>query len=213
MGYAAAVALFACPFCREMFQAGEASECPVCGMGLKEFAKLPPSIEAGEQDGVPTAPELELLPWLFLGRGKGVLATLALIGIGLFFLPWVHLTLPDDLMLSGFAIARRSGWSWGAGVAWFVLLPTVLSRRSILQMRGARVAAAFLGAVPATTVAILLSRPPKSTLVPVHLSFEWPIYATLVVSLVAFLFAVLRLGGDMTDIRVKRGTSGGQTLH
>ena len=57
-GYAAAVSLYACPFCREMFQAGEATECPVCGMALKEFAKLPPSIEANDQDGVPFSDRL-----------------------------------------------------------------------------------------------------------------------------------------------------------
>ncbi len=38
--------LLACPFCREMFEEGEAKTCPVCGMALTEFAKLPPSIEA-----------------------------------------------------------------------------------------------------------------------------------------------------------------------
>ena len=41
MGYAAAVGLVACPFCREMFEHTEAKQCPVCGMGLRNLADLP----------------------------------------------------------------------------------------------------------------------------------------------------------------------------
>lgn len=209
--YAPAVALLACPFCREMFEVGEATSCPVCGMALKDFAKLPPSMDA-EQDGAPTAPEVERLPATYLGRGRGALALSALLGLGLFFLPWINVTLPDNLALSGFDIARRLGWSWGAGVAWFVLLPTVLSRRSILQMRGARVAAAFLALVPAATVTVLLTRPPRGGMVPLRFTFGWALYGTLTLSLVASVVAIL-FGGRLDDIRVARGTSQGQTLH
>ena len=206
--------LLACPFCREMFEEGEAKACPVCGMELTKFEKLPPSLDAiHDEGGVPLAPELELLPWTYLGRGKGPLVVLAAIGVVLFFLPWVQLTLPYIDAKSGFDLAhQRIGWLWAAFVGWTVLIPTVLSRRSIVQMRGARVAAAFLSAIPAVSVAILLARPPRGGLIPVRYTWDWPIYAMLAVSLLAIAFAV-RLGGRVDDIKVARGTSKGQHLH
>ena len=153
------------------------------------------------------------MPATYLGRGRGLLAALGLAGLVAFFLPWVELTMPDVMALSGFALAQRLGWSWGAGVAWFVLVPTVLSRRSIFQMRGARVAAAFLAAVPGTTVAVLLARPPHGAHgVPVHFTFGPALYATLGLSIVALGAAIL-LGGRADDIRVRRGSSAGQLVH
>jgi hypothetical protein len=138
---------------------------------------------------------------------------LALAGLVAFFLPWVHLTMPDVVSYSGFALARRLGWAWGAGVGWFVLIPTVLSRRSIMQMRGARVAAAFLAAVPGVTAALLLARPPHGVHgVPLHFTWEWPLFATLALSAVALAFAVA-FGGRVDDIKMRRGTSAGQVVH
>ncbi|MBC7018145.1 hypothetical protein, partial [Salmonella enterica] len=93
-----------------------------------------------------------------------------------------------------------------------VLIPTVLSRRNIVQMRGARVAAAFLAAIPAVAVTILLSKPPHGGIIPVRYTWDWPIYAMLGVSLVAIAVAV-RLGGRADDIKVARGTSKGQPVH
>jgi len=206
------VSLVACPFCRELSPAGEKEECPVCGMKLRDLAKLPLSFEA-DQDGAPRAPEVEPLPVTYLGRGKGALTAMAFAGLALFFLPWIHLTLPDTVDLSGFDLARKLGWSWGAGVAWTVLVPTVMSRRTILQLRGARVAAAFLALVPAVTVGILRAMPPRGGIVPLRFTFGWPIYATFAVSLVAFAWALFRLGGRLDDIRVGRGNSSGHVLH
>jgi hypothetical protein len=212
--YAGRVALLACPFCREMFQEGEAKTCHVCGMALAKFEKLPPSFEAlTDEAGVPTAPELEPLPWAYLGRGKGVLAVLAAVGVVLFFLPWVRLTLPYIDAKSGFDLAHeRIGWLWASFVGWTVLIPTVLSRRTIAHLRGARVAAAFLSAIPAVAVAILLAKPPRGGIVPVRYSWDWPIYAVLGVSLLA-VFVSIRLGGSLDDIEVRRGTSRGQAVH
>jgi len=206
--------LLACPFCREMFEEGEAKACPVCGMELTKFEKLPPSLDAiHDEGGVPLAPELELLPWTYLGRGKGPLVVLAAIGVVLFFLPWVQLTLPYIDAKSGFDLAhQRIGWLWASFVGWTVLIPTVLSRRNIAQLRGARVAAAFLSAIPAVAVTILLTKPPHGGIVPVRYTWDWPIYAMLAVSLTAIVFAV-RLGGRADDIKVARGSSVGQHLH
>ncbi len=212
--YARGVGLVACPFCREMFEEGEASTCPVCGMKLAQLHKLPPSIDAmHDEAGVPTAPELELLPITYLGRGKGPLAVLGLLGVAFFFLPWVRLTMPYIDAKSAFDLAHeRIGWLWGICAAWVVLVPTVLSRRSIVQMRGARVAAAFLSMIPTVAVSILLAKPPRGGIIPVRYTWDWPMWATLAVSLAAVVFSI-RLGGSVEDIKVQRGTSKGQSLH
>ena len=213
MAYAARVALLACPFCREMFEEGEAKACPLCGMALTPFDKLPPSLDAEAEGGVPTGPVAERRPISDLSRGKGPLLAVALLGMPLFFLPWIHLRLPYEEELSAFDLSRhRLGWLWAVAVAWTVLVPTVLSRRSIVQMVGARVAAAFLAAIPGISTAILLLRPPHGTLLRVTFSYGWPLYATLALSLVGIGLS-LRLGGKRDDIQVKRGTSKGQTLH
>jgi hypothetical protein len=207
------MSLLACPFCREMFQKDEHSNCPVCGVSLVAFEKLPASADALADDGVPLEPGDEVLPRAYLGRGRGLLVALGVAGIAAFFLPWIEVTLPDVVSLSGFAIARRLGWAWGAGVAWSVLVPTVLSRRTIRQMRGARVAASFLAAFPAATAAVLLARPPHGGHgVPLHFTFAPAIYATLGLSVVALAVAAL-FGGRADDIRLRRGSSAGHLVH
>jgi hypothetical protein len=207
------MSLLACPFCREMFQQDEDTKCPVCGVPLVAFEKLPPSAHAADEDGLPVRPEDELLPRAYLARGRGLLVALGVAGIAAFFLPWVEVTLPDVVSLSGFDLARRLGWVWGAGVAWSVLVPTVLSRRTIRQMRGARVAAAFLATVPATTAAVLLARPPHGGHgVPLHFTFGPALYATLALSAIGFVAGAL-FGGRADDIRVNRGSSTGHLVH
>jgi hypothetical protein len=118
------------------------------------------------------------------------------------------MTSPETVALSGLMLAKRTGWIWGAAVGWFVLFPMAVTRRSIDQMRGARVAAAFLSAVPVITASILLLRPPHARFVPLRFEWGWGIYATMIFGLVATAVAV-RLGGRVDDIRVDRGSSGG----
>jgi len=192
-----------------MFEEGEALVCPVCGMELKPFEKLP---AARDDDGLPAAPAHEPLPITYLGRGKGLLALAGVCGMVLFFLPWLEVTLPDTFLLSGFDLARMRGWQWGAFVAWMVLVPTVLSRRSIAQMRGARVAAAFLSAIPGLTIGVFLAFPQRGGLVPVRFVYGWSFWTTLALSLVS-LACAFRLGGRLDDIPVPRGTSVGQHVH
>jgi hypothetical protein len=210
------MALVACPFCREMFEEGEEEACPICGVALTEFSKLPKAthLHDEELDGIPLAPEHEPLPATYMGRGKGLIALSALAGFAVFFLPWIRMHLPYELPISGFELARgRLGWVWASGVAWVVLVPTILSRRTIFQMRGARVASAFLSAIPGVTVAILLARPPSGGRgVPLVFDYGWPLFVTLAVSIAATLIS-LRLGGRADDIKVARGTSKGQDLH
>ncbi len=207
--------LVACPFCRETFPRGEpetgAGVCPVCGMTLVSFRALPRSDDARSEEAV--EPEWEPLPVAYLGRRRGALAAVALIGLVAFVSPWVRVTMPDVVTYAGTDIARRLGWAWGAGVAWFVMLPIVLSRRSIMQMRGARVAVAFLGAIPGATAALLLLRPPHGSYgVPLHFTFAWGLYATLSLSLFALPLAVT-FGGRLDDIRLGHGSSSGQVVH
>jgi hypothetical protein len=205
--------LLACPFCREMFQLNERLICPVCGVPLVGFEKLPLSDEAASQDGIPRQPEWEPMSATYPGRSRGALTVLAVLGLAAFFVPWVHLTMPDIVSYSGFDLSRRLGWPWGAEVGWFVLLPMVITRRSIMKMRGARVAASFLSAIPGLTAALLLARPPHGGHgVPLRFTFEWGLYATLGLSLVALGFALV-FGGRVDDIHVRRGTSAGQVVH
>ncbi|MEO8878473.1 MAG: hypothetical protein ABI461_22985 [Polyangiaceae bacterium] len=220
MQYAwSALGIVACPFCREMFDEAEAEKCPVCGMKLAPLSQLPPSHESlAEEDPLANSPAEEPLPASFMGRGKGVLGLLGFAGLLLFFLPWIHVYVPDRFDMSGFDLARKIGWSWGAAVAWAVLVPTVLSRRSIVKMRGARVAAATLSVVPAFTVAIFLLKPPHNSLVPIRIDYGPAIWATLVISVIATIVS-FTLGGRIDDIPVPRKklggrhTAAGETLH
>ncbi len=183
----------------------------MCGVSLVAFDKLPRSVEG--EDSTPEEPEWEPLPAAYLRRGRGALVALGVFGLAAFACPWVSLTMPDVVQYSGFDIAHRLGWAWAAAAAWFVLLPIVLSRRSIMQMRGARVAVSFLAAIPGTTAALLLTRPPHGSYgVPLHFTFAWGIYATLAASAVAVGVAFV-FGGRIDDIRVKRGTSAGRVVH
>ena len=210
-----AVPIVACPFCREMFDKAEAKSCPVCGISLEAVERLAPSphvLAELAEDGVPFEPEHEPYRPLYLGRGRGLLIVLGLAGVALFLSPWIRLTLPYIDTLSGFDLGHRIGWPWAAGVAWGVLVPTVASRRTIAQLRGARVAAGFLAAIPGVTATILLAFPPPHGIVPLRFSHAWPLGATLAASVLAVLVAA-RLGGRVDDIAVTRGTSDGHALH
>jgi hypothetical protein len=205
--------LLACPFCRELFDQREDKLCTVCGVALVAFDRLPPADASLTEDGVPKSPEVQQLPATYVGRGRGLLVLLAAAGVFAFFLPWVNVTLPDIVSYSGFDLGRRLGWVWGAGVAWIVLLPTVASRRSIFTMRGARLASAFLAAVPLATVLVLVSRPPHGSHgVPLRFTYGAGLPMTAALS-VAALAAALMFGGRVDDIRVGRGSSRGQVLH
>jgi hypothetical protein len=206
------VSLLSCPFCNELFASGERKKCPVCGIPLVPFESLPTS-DSSDEDDMPRKPEWEPLGSTFLGRGRGALAALALAGLAAFFLPWVHVTLPDVVTYTGSDIARRIGWVWGAAVGWFTMLPTVLSRQSVMQMRGARVAVSFLAAVPGVTVLVLCAQPPHAAHgVPLRFSFEWGLYATLALSVAAVAFGLL-FGGRVEEIAAHRETSAGQIVH
>jgi hypothetical protein len=200
-----------------MFAKGEAEVCPACGLKLADMTTLPVSHDAAAEEddfGIPAQPHLEPLPLSYMKRGKGILIAAAVFGFFSFFAPWVNMTTPEARILSGADLAKRSGWIWGAAVGWFVLLPMVATRRSIDQMRGARVAAAFLAAVPAVTTSILWLMPPHSRYVPIRFDWGWGLYANWLFGVLATL-AAIRFGGRIDDISVSRGnlTKVRETLH
>ncbi len=203
--------LVACPFCRELFKPNEHASCPVCGMKLESLAKLPLSHDAVTEGAAITAPEMEKLPFHFIGNGRGPLVLLAAIGLTFFLLAWVHRTLPDDLVLTGAGVASRLGWPWACGVAWFLLIPFTLSRRTVHHMQTGRVAVAFLAAIPGVTAIALFANPPRPQRLPMGLelplkfTWGWALYATLVTSIVAIIVAST-FGG-------RRGATRARALH
>lgn len=206
--------LGACPFCRQLFAPGEAQTCPECGLKLTDAAKLGPSYEASLEDpDEPIPPHMETLPWTYAGRGRALLVALALAGLAAFFAPWVHETAPEIRVLSGFDLARRLGWIWAPAVAFFVLIPLVITRRSVYKMRGARFVIGFLAVVALLTVALRLSfAPVSSRLFPVRFEWGFGLYATGVVAL-AVLAAAPWFGGRVDDLPTTQRREGGETLH
>lgn len=206
--------LVACPFCRQLFEPGEARACPDCGLGLKDLGKLPPSYDAQvEYPEIPTPPHMETLPWTFWGRNRLLLLGLSILGLVAFFTPWVHETAPELRDLSGYGLARLQGFFWAPATAWFVLLPLVLTRRSIYKMRGARVAVGFLAGIALITVINLMLHPPQAGRYrQVHVEWAWGLYASGAVALAAVL-AAFRFGGKLEDIPTRQSRRGDEVLH
>jgi hypothetical protein len=199
--------LSACPFCRELFVDGEHEHCPECGVELRDLAQLPLSAEAealGHEEApasVATAPQAEPLPWTDMSRGRGPLLALALAGFGVFFFaPFMVVTEPANTVMSAFHLTKSAKIVWSLLVAWMILVPAVLSRRTILQMWGARVACAFLSAVPGVYSLVALGGPTsKATRIPgIEYRWQWGagVYAMIAISAAATYFA-LRFGGKI----------------
>lgn len=207
MGYSLAASmrtLLACPFCREMFEPGEAKACPSCGLALRRLDDLPTTTVVGDEALPEPSADDETLPWTYAARGRGPLVVLAVLGMAAFFLPWVHEVAPERRALSGPEIARHLGWMWAPLVSFMVMLPLVLSRRSIARMRGARVAVAFLAAMALMTAAVRALFPPARNSLDPHL-LEWGVglYATGVIALASIVVAV-RFGGPADPRAPKR---------
>jgi hypothetical protein len=225
--YAWSVAeLLACPFCRELYTPGEANQCSVCGVPLAPLAKLPPSLDAeaealarGER-AVP--PEERVLPPSYLGRGRGALMVLSVLGLVSFCLPWVVMSRPEIAEYSGLELAKtRVPYLWGGAVGWFVLLPLVWTRRSILAMRGVRIIAALFSVLTLSEVLMLVLLTPRGADNP-RVAFEWGygLWISAAVSLVATVVAA-RFGGSVqrvealpwSDRDARTETADGETVH
>ncbi|MDI3283195.1 hypothetical protein [Polyangium sp. 15x6] len=205
-------ALVACPFCREMFEPSEARVCPECGLALEDIRKLPPSREALE-DEEPVPPEMETVPFTYVGRGRGPLVMIAVLGLVAFFLPWMRETAPELRVFTGFEFAERLQWMWAPFVSWVVMLPLVLSRRSIHAMRGARLAVGFLAAIVIMTVIMRVAVVPESTRnLPRRFAWAYGLHVTFVLGLLA-LGVATRFGGRVDDLRSKEARKGDEMLH
>lgn len=206
--------LIACPFCRQLFTTGEAQTCPECGLDLSPLSKLPVSREADLEEPEAIAPAEAQLPWTYAGRGRAVLFGLAVLGLVAFFLPWVRELAPEIRELSGFGLARKLTWMWASGVAWFVMIPLVITRRSISRMRGARVAVGFLAAIVLTVVCVRVGvTPSASPLRPVRFEWTYGIWASGLLSISALIAAAL-FGGRIEPLdNAKMHRRGDERLH
>lgn len=205
----------ACPFCREMFEAGEARSCPECGLALKRLEELPQAKVVGDEALEEVPPDEEVLPWTYAGRARGPLLVVAVLGIAAFFLlPWVREIAPERMDMTGPQIANRLGWMWAPFVAWLVMIPLVLSRRSVFRMRGARVAVAFLAGMSLMTVIVSMSFKPAPNRIDPHiLESAGGLYVTGVLSLIGIALALM-FGGRIDDLTTKQQKrSSDETLH
>jgi hypothetical protein len=200
------MALIGCPFCQELFPEGEATACPVCGVPLRPAEKLPPSYEARvalAAELAAIAPEDRLVPWWYFRRSRGALIVVALAGLGAFLAPWVELYKPDEIVYSGLSLARaRGGWFFGAAAGWFVMIPLVVTRRTVYKMRGVRIITAMFAALSVVeTVQLLASPPHGNRYLPVDFEWGWGLYASLVLGVLGVALAA-RFGGRIDDIDV-----------
>jgi hypothetical protein len=204
LGYSGAMAgLRACPFCRKLYTSSEGANCPECDVGLVAMAQLPPSLDALEDEveqGKVTFPEDQLLPSTYMGSGRGALLLLSALGLVAFFLPWVELTAPESVVYSAFDLARgRAGFLWGGATAWLVMIPLVVTRRTISRMRGVRVVTVMFAAMTLTEVLMLWLLPPRRGIAPLELHFRYGLFLSGAISLVAMAFAA-RFGGSLDKL-------------
>ena len=194
--------LLACPFCRELFDRSETEHCPECDIPLAPLHRLAPSHEAVEEDAAlweRTRPEDERRPLADIGRGRGALLVIALASLLLFWLaPWVSISSPHTEVRSGYSLARGPlGMLWGGAMAWFVSLALVVSRRTIMQMRGVRAILMAFAAMTGSEIAVLLvMSPTRSRELTVIYEWSWGLYASLALSLLGVLVAA-RFGGAL----------------
>jgi hypothetical protein len=232
LGYSASMAtLQACPFCRKLFTMGEATVCPDCDVALVAMHRLPPSLDALAEEaerGELVLPENQPLPVTYMGRGRGALLALSACGLVAFFLPWVELTAPELAVYTAFDLARgRAGFLWGGATAWLVMIPLVVTRRTIARMRGVRVVAVMFAAMTLTETLMLWLLPPRRGIAPLELHFRYGLFLSGAISVVAMAVAA-RFGGSLDNLpnflldraepdppqrRGERESSAGQTLH
>ena len=231
LGYSVRMAaLRACPFCRKLYTSGEAATCPECEVALVPMSQLPPSLDAlaEEEPGQLVFPENQPLPATYMGRGRGALLALSALGLFAFFLPWVELTAPETVVYTAFDLARgRAGFLWGGATAWLVMIPLVITRRTIARMRGVRVVTVMFAAMTFAEALMLWLMPPRRGMVPLELHFRYGLYLSGAISLVGMAVAA-RFGGSLDNLpkflldtrespeqagSVTSESSAGQTLH
>jgi hypothetical protein len=232
LGYSGVMAaLRACPFCRKLYTSGEAKTCPECDVALVAMSQLPPSLDSLEDEaeaGQLTFPENLPLPASYMGRGRGALLALSALGLFAFFLPWVELTAPESVVYSAFDLARgRAGFLWGGATAWLVMIPLVITRRTIARMRGVRIVTVMFAAMTLTEALMLWLMPPHRGVIPLELHFRYGLFVSGAISIAAMVVAA-RFGGSLDNLpkflldthappdapeNVASESSAGRTLH
>lgn len=196
--------LLCCPFCRDLYTKDDALEhCPDCGVDLVPFNEVAPSPESQlEQDYLleQTPVEWRRLAFWDFRRGRGLLPLLAGLGLLSFALPWFSQSLPETRVLTGYQLARHHvGWLWGGAVGWFILIPLVVSRRSIAAMRGVRMIAAVFASLTATEVLVFVNiTSSRQNQVVVQFAWEWGIWISCFISALGTCVAAT-LGGPIPD--------------
>lgn len=179
------------------------SRCPDCGVELLPFHAVQPSAEAQlERDALleQVPREHRRLPFWSLRHKKGVLLACALLGLATYALPWFAQTSPETRVLTGYQLARHFvGWLWGGAIGWFILLPLVLTRRSIVELRGVRLISAVFASMTALEILVFVNMTAsRQHHVLVQFAWEWGIWASCFVSAVGTCAAVM-LGGPLPD--------------
>ena len=131
-------------------------------------------------------------------------------------------------MTSAFDLARgRAGFLWGGATAWLVMIPLVITRRTIARMRGVRIVTVMFAAMTVTEALMLWLMPPRRGPTPLELHFRYGLYLSGAISLVGMAVAA-RFGGSLDNLpkflldtretpeqagSVTSESSAGQTLH
>ncbi len=182
----------ACPFCRIYVADPELLRCEMCDVPLVSARSLGPSPEEllawealpVEQRPIPISPRTH-------GRGPIVLAALA--GIVAYLLPWIEVRMPDAWRMHGSDFGRRLHWPHAVLAAWIVVVPTIVTRRTLGRLLAARPVLAVLAAVPLVTLAVLHAKPPAHKLL--HVETTWLLASWVEgAASIAALVAILRLG-------------------
>lgn len=134
-----------CPFCRECFE-GEA-RCPEHDLALVPFDQLPRTLE----DEAADIPRDDEEVSAFDGRfGRGFVAAGAATFLVSFAMTFVDITVQGDATgFSGFeAASGRAPNLWTVPFVGALLVAILARRRSLAQMRGARLSVMLLGFAP-----------------------------------------------------------------
>lgn len=200
----AVAGLLCCPFCRDLYTKDDGVErCPDCSVDLVPFQEVAPSPETQlEQEALleQTPAAWRQMAFLDLSKGRGLLLLLALLGLLSYALPWFSQTLPETRVLSGFQLARTHvGWLWGGAVGWFILIPLVISRRSIAAMRGVRMISAVFASLTATEVLVFVNiTSSRQSQIIVQFAWEWGIWVSCFISALGACIAVT-FGGPQPE--------------
>jgi hypothetical protein len=177
------------------------ARCPDCGVELVPLHQLPPSAETllereAELHQIPL--ELQKRSVFDLSRGRGLMVVIAVLGLAGFFQPWFIMEKPETLVLSGFKIARFfAGWLWAGAVGWFILIPLVLSRRTIADLRGVRIICAFFASLTLGEILVLANSSPTSKVrVPVEFGWSYGLFWSALASIFGIIVA-MKLGGSL----------------